>query len=315
MRYLQPSHIKKLFFKSLFHSSLSIICLSGTLAGVAQTARAHDADTLEKIARTGTITIGYRADEVPFAYKLPEGAPVGYTVELCKLIAEHVRAELKLDKLNIDYVVATPATRFLLVKTGKIDLECSATTNTAERREQVSFSYPHFITATRFVAKKSSGLQTIKDLAGRTVASTTGTINVEQLQDLNRAEKLNISVLLARQNSDGFAFVENDKASAFVMDGVLLAAQVAFSASPDAYVISSDTFGPPEPYGISMRKDDAAFKAMVNKGLRDIFVSGQIDEIYKKWFMSPLPQDGRNFNLPMSSELKAAFRDPKEYLQ
>ncbi|MBP1878717.1 amino acid ABC transporter substrate-binding protein [Agrobacterium rubi] len=278
-------------------------------------ATASEEGTLDKIARTKTITIGYRSDEVPFAYRNQDGAAVGYTVELCNRIADHVRAELGLDKINIDYVLATAATRFVLIKTGKIDLECSATTNNAERREQVAFSYPHFITATRFVAKKSSNIREIKDLAGRTVASTTGTVNIEQLQQRNRTSNLNISVMLAKQNLEGFSFVETNKASAFVMDGVLLAAHVAFSKSPDDYMISSETFGPPEPYGILMRKGDEPFRTSVNDALRTIFVGGEIDDIYNRWFMSPLPPDGRNFNLPMSEELKAAFRDPKEYLQ
>lgn len=281
----------------------------------ASPAKADDSGTLEKIAQTKKISIGYREDEVPFAYKGADGIATGYTVELCNYIADQVRIQLKLDKINTNYVIATAATRFLLVKSGKIDLECSATTNNAERREQVSFSYPHFITATRFVTKKASGVKTIRDLAGRTVASTTGTINIEQLQTINRADKLNISVMLARQNSDGFAFVENNKATAFVMDGVLLAAQVAFSKSPDDYMVSSETFGPPEPYGILMRKGDEPFRKVVNDALRHLFVSGEINRVYDKWFMSPLPPEGRNFNLPMSTELQAAFRDPQEYLQ
>ena len=121
-------------------------------------ATAGEEGTLDKIFRTKTITIGYRSDEVPFAYRTEDGAAVGYTVELCNRIAEHVRTTLNLEKINIDYVLATAATRFVLIKSGKIDLECSATTNNTERREQVAFSYPHFITATRFVAKKSSNL-------------------------------------------------------------------------------------------------------------------------------------------------------------
>jgi glutamate/aspartate transport system substrate-binding protein len=281
----------------------------------ASPAKADDSEALEKIAQIKTISIGYREDEVPFSYKGADGSATGYTVELCNYIADQVRIQLKLDKININYVIATAATRFLLVKSGKIDLECSATTNNAERREQVSFSYPHFITATRFVTKKSSGVKTIRDLAGRTVASTTGTVNIEQLQTINRANKLNISVMLARQNSDGFAFVENNKATAFVMDGVLLAAQVAFSKSPDDYMVSSETFGPPEPYGILMRKGDEPFRKVVNDALRQLFVSGEINRVYDKWFMSPLLPEGRNFNLPMSTELQAAFRDPQEYLQ
>ncbi len=313
MRYPEFLCVNRKFLQIAFGSVLSVALVCPPFGSPAATAA--EEGTLDKIARTKTITIGYRSDEVPFAYRTPDGAAVGYTVELCNRIADHVRATLNLDTINIDYVLATAATRFLLIKTGKIDLECSATTNNAERREQVAFSYPHFITATRFVAKKSSNLREIKDLAGRTVASTTGTVNIEQLQERNRADKLNISIMLAKQNIEGFSFVENNRASAFVMDGVLLAANVAFSKAPQEYMISSETFGPPEPYGILLRKNDEPFRAVVNDALRTIFVSGEIDEIYNRWFMSPLPPDGRNFNLPMSSELKSAFRDPKEYLQ
>ncbi|MGV1753331.1 amino acid ABC transporter substrate-binding protein [Agrobacterium sp. CG674] len=301
--------------KAVVKGLLYCFVLFQIAGNAASPTKADDGGTLEKIGQTKTISIGYREDEVPFSYKGADGSATGYTVELCNYIADQVRIRLKLDKININYVIATAATRFLLVKSGKIDLECSATTNNAERREQVSFSYPHFITATRFVTKKASGVKTIRDLAGRTVASTTGTINIEQLQTINRADKLNISVMLARQNSDGFAFVENNKATAFVMDGVLLAAQVAFSKSPDDYMVSSETFGPPEPYGILMRKGDEPFRKVVNEALRQLFVSGEINRVYDKWFMSPLPPEGRNFNLPMSTELQAAFRDPQEYLQ
>jgi glutamate/aspartate transport system substrate-binding protein len=293
-------------------SGAMLFQIAGNASSLAQ---AQDGGTLDKIARTKTISIGFREDEIPFAYRSADGGAIGYTVELCDYIAQHIRTQLKLDKIDTNYVIATAATRFLLIKTGKIDLECSATTNNAERREQVSFSYPHFITATRFVAKKSSNVKSIKDLAGRTVASTTGTVNIDQLQTINRTDNLNISVMLARQNSDGFAFVETNKATAFVMDGVLLAAQVAFSKSPNDYMISSETFGPPEPYGILMRKGDGPFNTIVNDALRQLFVSGEINRIYDKWFMSPIPPDGRNFNLPMSPELQAAFRDPKEYMQ
>ncbi len=278
-------------------------------------ASSDDSPTLARIKETKTIVIGHREDEVPFAYRTPDGKVVGYSVEICGYVSDYIKEKLKLDRLDVDYVAATPATRFLLVKSGKIDLECSATTNTVERRNLVEFSYPHFITATRFVSKAASNLHNIRDLSGRTVASTTGTINIEQLQNRNREDRLNISVLLAKRNSEGFAMVENNRASAFVMDGVLLAAQVAFSGAPKDYSISSETFGPPEPYGILMQKDDLEFKTMVNEALHQLFVSGEINRIYDRWFMSAIPPEGRNFNLPLSPELRTAFTEPKEYLQ
>ncbi|WP_156035002.1 amino acid ABC transporter substrate-binding protein [Pseudorhizobium marinum] len=269
--------------------------------------------TLARIAQTKTVTIGHREDAVPFSYRGPDGTVIGYSTELCQRIAERIRVELGLDELRVAYVPSSAATRFVLVKSGAVDLECTTTTNTPERRKLVDFSYPHFITATRFVSKKKDGLQTIQSLAGRSVASTTGTVNIEQLQALNRAKSLNISVMLAKAHSQAFALVEADRASAFVMDGILLAALVASSADPQAYTISTETFGPPEPYGILLPKDDAAFRAVVDAALEAVYTSGEIIEIYDKWFNAPIPPDGQNLNLPISAELQAVFDNPKAY--
>lgn len=258
--------------------------------------------------------MGHREDSPPFSYRGADGKVTGYSTDLCLRIAEKVADRLGVGAIDVRFVPSTAATRFLLVKTGKVDLECTTTTNTAERRQHVDFSYPHFITATRFVARKKDRLTNISSLAGRTVVSTTGTINVEQLQAMNRRDSLNISVLLAKKHSEAFAMVRQNKAAAFVMDGILLAALVASSDDPSAYVISKDAFGPPEPYGILLRKGDEAFKTAVNGGLKEIFASGEIDKVYAKWFTSPVPPEGRNLNLPMSRELEAAFKDPREYL-
>ncbi|MCJ8521137.1 glutamate/aspartate transport system substrate-binding protein [Pseudorhizobium tarimense] len=267
--------------------------------------------TLDKIAERKTITIGHREDAVPFSYRGPDGRIIGYSTELCERIADGIKRHLGLDELTIEYTPATAATRFVLIKSGKADLECTTTTNTAERRQQVDFSYPHFITATRFVSKKRDGLTDLNSLAGRSVASTTGTVNIEQLQALNRERNLNISVMLAKTHSDAFALVESGKASAFVMDGILLAALVATSADPLMYQISLETLGPPEPYGILMPKGDTAFREVVNSTLHDLYVRGDVLDIYNRWFMSPIPPDGRNLNLPVSPQLHEVFRNPQ----
>lgn len=269
--------------------------------------------TLARIAQTKTVTIGHREDAVPFSYRGPDGTIIGYSTELCQRIAERIRVELGLDELKVAYVPSSAATRFVLVKSGAVDLECTTTTNTPERRKLVDFSYPHFITATRFVSKKRDGLDTIQSLAGRSVASTTGTVNIEQLQALNRAKSLNISVMLAKAHTQAFALVEADRASAFVMDGILLAALVASSADPQAYTISTETFGPPEPYGILVPKDDVAFRTVVDAALEAVYTSGEIRRIYDKWFNAPIPPDGQNLNLPISAELQAVFDNPKAY--
>lgn len=281
--------------------------------GTARAGEPPKGGTLAKIAASKTIAIGFREDASPFSYRSAEGGFLGYSVDLCQRLVEKLRLGLGLDRLAVTQVPTTAATRFVLVRSGKIDLECATTTNTAERREQVAFSYPHFFTATRFVSRKRDGFDTIAALKGRTVASTTGSVNIEQLNAVNAARGLNISVTLAKLHSDAFQMVEEGRAAAFVTDAVLLAAIVAASPHPQDYVISQESFGPPEPYGLLMRKDDLPFQDAVNAGLREIFTGGEMEAIYRKWLQAPIPPSGFNLNLPMSAELKAAFAAPKPY--
>lgn len=284
------------------------------IAGSASASAQESSDTLAKIKKTGTVTIGHRVSEPPFSY-LVAGQATGYTVEICQRVVKDIASTLGIPNLKIEYVSVTSATRFVMVKSRRIDMECAATTNNAERRKIVAFSYPHFVTATRFVSLKSSNIHTIADLAGRSIAATTGTVNLEQLNAINRQRMLNISVLLNRENSDSFNMVTNGKASAFVMDDILLAGQIAASSKPDDYVISEETFSPPEPYGILLPLGDDAFKAVVNASLEKLFTSKDIQELYSKWFERPIPPLGQNMKLPMSPELKAVFSKPKEYLE
>ena len=271
--------------------------------------------TLAKIDKSGVVVLGYREGEPPFSFKNTDGSVIGFSIDLCLKIVDGIKQELGRDDITVEYAVATPATRFILVKTGAIDLECAATTNNAERRELVDYSYPHFMTATQFVSRRSDGIDGVSDLAGRSVASASGTVNIDQLNALNRAEGLNIAVMPTRSNEDAFALVTTGRASAFVMDGILLAAMVAETPDPSIYALSSDTLSPPEPYGLLLRHGDLAFKTLVNATLAGIYTSGEIDTIYAKWFTSPIPPRGTNLNLPMSADLAAAFRTPVEYLQ
>lgn len=302
---------------SNFSRSIQTLLWPAMLAltlGSAGASAEESSDTLTKIKKTGTVTIGHRVSEPPFSY-LVAGAPTGYAVEICQRIVKDIAATLGKSDLRIEYVSVTSATRFVMVKSRRIDMECAATTNNAERRKMVAFSYPHFVTATRFVSLKTSNIRSISDLTGRSVAATTGTVNLDQLNAINRQRMLNISVLLNRENSDSFNLVTSGKASAFVMDDILLAGQIAASSKPEDYVISEETFSPPEPYGILLPLGDDAFKAVVNASLEKLFTSKDIQELYTKWFERPIPPLGQNMKLPMSPELKAVFSKPKEYLE
>jgi glutamate/aspartate transport system substrate-binding protein len=220
--------------------------------------------TLKNIKDTGTITLGHRDSSIPFSYLDDNQKPIGYAMDICYKIVDAIKKELKLDKLEVKLNPVTSATRIPLMANGTIDLECGSTTNNAERQKQVWFTNTHFLTASRYVSKKSSKIGKIDDLKGKAVVSTAGTTNIKQLTEANAARGLNINIIPAKDHAEAFLMVETDRAVAFVMDDILLYSLVAQSRSPKDYVISAEPLSV-EPYGIMLRKDDAAFKKVVDE--------------------------------------------------
>jgi len=268
--------------------------------------------TLKNIKETGAITIGYRESSVPFSYLDDNQKPVGYAMDICYKIVDAVKKELKLDKLEVKLNPVTSATRIPLMANGTVDLECGSTTNNAERQKQVAFTNTHFLTATRFVSKKSSNLNSIDDLKGKSVVSTSGTTNIKQLTEANAARSLGINIIPAKEHAESFLMVETDRAVAAVLDDILLASFVAGSKDPGAYVISKDAFSKPEPYGIMLRKDDPAFKKVVDGATAALYQGGEGQKLYDKWFTQKIPPKGLNLNAPISPELKAEFAKPSD---
>jgi glutamate/aspartate transport system substrate-binding protein len=268
--------------------------------------------TLSKIKETGTITLGYRDSSIPFSYLDDNQRPIGFAMDICYKIVDAVTKELKLDKLSIELIPVTSSTRIPLLANGTIDLECGATTNNPERLKQVAFANTHFLTATRFVSKKSSQLNSIDDLRGKSVTATSGTTNIKQLTETNAARNLGVNIVAAKDHAEAFLMVETDRAVAFVMDDILLAAFVTGSKDPDAYVISTDAFSKPEPCGIMLRKDDPAFKKAVDGATAALFQSAEGQRLYDKWFTQKIPPKGLNLNVPISAELKHEFAKPSD---
>ena len=268
--------------------------------------------TLKKIKETGAITIGFRDSSIPFSYLDDSQKPIGFTIDICYRIVDAVKKELKLDKLAVEYNPVTASTRIPLMANGTIDLECGTTTNNADRLKQVWFTNTHFLTATRFVSKRSSKLNSIEDLKGKSVASTSGTTNIKQLTETNAARNLGINIIPAKEHAESFLMVETDRAVAAVLDDIQLASFVAGSRNPDAYVISTDTFSKPEPYGIMMRKDDPAFKKVVDAATAALYQGADGQKLYDKWFMQKIPPKGLNLNAPISAELKHEFAKPSD---
>src|SRR5271170_7994662 len=268
--------------------------------------------TLKNIKETGAITIGYRDSSIPFSYLDDNQKPVGYAIDICYKIVDAVKKELKLDKIEVKLNPVTSATRIPLMANGTIDLECGSTTNNAEREKQVAFTNTHFLTASRYVTKKSSNIKSIDDLKGKPVVSTSGTTNIKQLTEADAARNLDINIIPAKEHAESFLMVETDRAVAAVLDDILLASFVAGSKDPDAYVISKDAFSKPEPYGIMLRKDDPAFKKVVDAATAALYQSPDGAKLYAKWFQEKIPPKGLNLNVPIGPELKHEFAKPSD---
>src|ERR1700736_1216036 len=268
--------------------------------------------TLKNVKETGAITLGYRDSSVPFSYLDDNQKPIGFAIDICDRIVDAVKKELKLDKLDVEYNSVTASTRIPLMANGTIDLECGTTTNNADRLKQVSFTNTHFLSATRFVSKKSSKINSIDDLKGKSVVSTSGTTNIKQLTEANAARNLGLNIIPAKEHAESFLMVETDRAVAAVLDDILLASFVAGSKDPDAYVISTDAFSKPEPYGIMLRKDDPAFKKVADAATAALYQSADGQKLYDKWFMQKIPPKGLNLNAPIGAELKKEFAKPSD---
>ncbi|POO56091.1 amino acid ABC transporter substrate-binding protein [Agrobacterium rosae] len=265
--------------------------------------------TLERIRETGKIRIGYGVT-APFSFTAPNGEVVGYSIDLCRQVAEKLKTRLKLEAIDIEFVPRTPSNRIQLLNDGTIDIECNASTNTVERRKSANFAISHFYSATRYVSLAKNHLETVADLKGRSVSVALGTVNVSDINEINRAQKLNISVVPMDSLQAAFDLVTDGRVSAFAMDEVLLSTMIAQSKNPADYQVSTEKVTGSQPFGFMMRLNDTEFTAAVNDALAEIYKSPDMAELYKRWFESPIPGKGITLNVPMSEALKATLANP-----
>src|SRR5438132_8021478 len=284
--------------------------LAAAALGFSAAAAAQEG-TLQKIKSSGSITIGHRDASIPFSYYDDKQQVVGYAIDLCHRIVDAVKTELKMPKLDVRYQLVTSANRIPLMANGTIDLECGSTTNNLERQKQVWFTITHFVTANRWVAKRASNIRALPDLRGKTIVSTAGTTNIKQITEINAAQNLGMNIISANGHAEAFQMVETGRAVAFVMDDILLYSLAAQSRSPGDYAISPEALSV-EPYGSMLRKDDAAFKKVVDNAMIQTYKSGAIDAIYGKWFLKPIPPKGLNLHVPMSEPFKKVIANPTD---
>lgn len=270
---------------------------------------AQDSGTLAKIQQAGAITLGYRESSFGFSYLDGDLKPVGYSMDICRRIVDEVKAQLKLPALQVRYQAVTSANRIPLVANGTVDLECGSTTNLVERQKQVAFSPDIFRYNVRMLVRADSGLRSVADLQGKTVATTAGTTSFRLLREADRGRNLDITNLSGKDHSDSFMLVESGRAQAFVLDDILLAGQIANAKNPQDYLITGESLRT-ENQALMLRKDDAGFKAIVDRVVTGMMQSGEIEKLYNRWFMSPIPPRNININYPLNAETREAFAHP-----
>ena len=278
-------------------------------------AAANPNGTLQKIKDSGTIVVGYRDSSIPFSYVADDpNQPMGYAHDLEMKIVEGIKENLNMPDLKVRYNLITSQTRIPLVQNGTVDFECGSTTNNVERQEQVAFSNGFFEIGTRLLTKADSGITGFDDLAGKRLVTTAGTTSERYIRQYVDEKSLDTDVISAKDHGEGFLMLENGRADAFMMDDVLLAGEKAKAKNPDEWVIVGEpqSF---EIYGCMMRKDDPEFKMVVNDALNKTFSSGEINSIYDKWFLNPIPPKNVNLNFEMSDNLKALIASPHDSAQ
>lgn len=292
-----------------FAFAAALTAVLGAIATVP--AQAEESATLKKIKDTGSITLGHRESSIPFSYYDDKQQVIGYSHELMLKVVDGIKNELKLAKIDIRLMPVTSANRITLIQNGTVDIECGSTTNNLERQKQVGFSTTIFVIGTRLMTKKDFPVKDFPDLVGKNVVTTAGTTSERLLRKMNEDKKMGMNVISAKDHGEAFLTLETGRAVAFMMDDALLYGEMAKARKPADWVVTG-TAQSKEAYGCMLRKDDPGFKKVVDAALTKALTSGEAEKIYNKWFLNPIPPKGLNLNMPLSDDMKAAFKAPND---
>jgi len=294
------------------NSEIKVLVYACVIAGAPLCAGAQDLQgTLKKVKETGAFTIGHRDSSIPLSYLDDKLQPVGFSLELCKHVADAVRAKLATPNLKIAYNPVTSATRIPLVANGTVDIECGSTANMTSRQTQVGFSYTFFVPQFKWITRTNGGINSADDLRGKTVAVTAGTNTALFVNKLNSEEKLGMTVMPGKDHAESFLLVETGRAAAWMEDDILIAGFRANAKNPADFKLLDKAY-PSDPYALMFRKDDPQFKALVDETLAKLMRSGEFEALYVQWFERPIPPRGINIQLPMSDALKRDVKEPND---
>jgi glutamate/aspartate transport system substrate-binding protein len=273
------------------------VCAQGAFASSA---------TLDKIKASGAVTMGVRESSIPMSYTTGDNRFDGFHVEVCRMILNDIKDKLGMSTLRINYQPVTAQNRMPLVQNGTVDIECGTTTNNTARQRDVSFANTLYVEEVRIAVKANSGINSISQLAGKKVATTTGTTSVQILRKHEKATGVNFDEVFGKDHADSFLLLESDRADAFVMDGSILAGNIANSRNPKDFKIVGEVLST-EPIAIMVRKDDPQFKAAVNAAIAKIVANGSMPKLWDKWFLKPIPPKNSVVGLELSAATKNAW--------
>jgi glutamate/aspartate transport system substrate-binding protein len=285
-----------------------LVLAAAALAAGGAFAQAND--TIAKVKASGVITMGVRDSSGGLSYTLGDGKYAGFHVDLCQRIVANLEKTVG-KKLEVKYLPVTSQNRIPLTQNGTVDIECGSTTNNVARQKDVAFVDTTFVEEVRIAVKANSGITSIAQLNGKTVATTTGTTSVQLLRKHERAKNVNFNEVFGKDHADSFLLLESGRADAFVMDGQILAGNIATAKNPSAYKIVGESLSV-EPIAIMIRKDDPAFKKLCDDTVVGYMKSGEMAKIYDKWFMQPIPPKNVSLNLPASAATKDAWAHPND---
>jgi glutamate/aspartate transport system substrate-binding protein len=267
---------------------------------------------LDRIKSTGKVVIGHRESSVPFSYYDANKRPVGYAIDLCTRIVEATRKHLGLAELKIEYTLVTSANRIQFITDGKADLECGSTTNNAERRKQVAFTIPHYITGARYLVRADSPIAELTQFENRKLISTKGSTPLKAIDQANRQGLLRIQIGEAPDHARAVEMVENNEADGFAMDDVLLYGLMSNRPDPTKLKVVGK-FLTIEPLAIMLSKDDPELKRIADDEMRRLIKdTREAYAIYDKWFTRPIAPNGRSLALPMNYLLRDFWKFPSD---
>jgi len=285
--------------------------LIAAMLGLGLVSAVQAAGTLDKIKSSSAVTMGVRESSGALSYTVGDGKYAGYHVEICQRVLGDIQKQLKLKKLDINYQAVTSQNRLPLVANGTVDIECGSTTNNATRQKDVAFAVTTYVEEVRIAVKANSGITSLNQLNGKKVATTTGTTSVQLLRKHEKATGVDFNEVFGKDHADSFLLLESGRADAFVMDGSILAGNIANAKNPADFKIVGEVISV-EPIAIMLRKDDPEFKKAVDDSIKKMMKDGTLAKLWDKWFLQPIPPKGNKVGLALSASTKEAWANPND---